>query len=200
MKTCNGIGKRFVLAMIAGFAFSTAVLAQDAIDREDHVLSDGKLDDKDLAAVVAVAQRHLTELTDSVVKNAGTELEEAGIFRPMAFMVMKSDKVQQMRLEEKAEEAPGQVKVLMYRAGLKSIARRGEIHASAIAYPGSVEKDGETIRALVLEHEHRLGISGFKLIPINLENGKASFGKPMSQEKPFQIFYDDKGEGGSSTS
>ena len=54
MKTCNGIGKRFVLAMIAGCAISTASLAQDAIDREDHVLSDGKLDDKDLAAVVAV--------------------------------------------------------------------------------------------------------------------------------------------------
>ncbi len=199
MKTCNGIGKRFVSALILGLAISTAALAQDAIDREDHVLSDGKLDDKDLAAVVAVAQRHLKEMTDAVVKKVGAELEEAGIFRPMAFMVMKSDKVQEMRLEEKAEEAPGQVKVLMYRAGLKSIARRGEIHASVIAYPGSVEKGGETIRALVLEHEHRLGISGFKLIPLNLENGKASFGEPMSQEKPFQIFYDDKGNEESSS-
>ncbi|WP_420388874.1 hypothetical protein [Marinobacter sp.] len=192
MKTCNGIGKRFVLAMIAGFALSTAALAQDAIDREDHVLSDGKLDDKDLAAVVAVAQRHLTELTDSVVKNAGTELEEAGIFRPMAFMVMKSDKVQQMRLEEEAEQAPGNVKVLMYRAGLKAIARRGEIHAAVIAYPGSVEKNGETIRAMALEHEHRLGVSGIKLIPVKLKGGEASFGEPMSQDKPFQIFYDAK--------
>ncbi|MDF0750411.1 hypothetical protein NLU14_09220 [Marinobacter sp. 71-i] len=186
------------MALIVGFAIPAGALAQDAIDREDHVLSDGKLDDKDLAAVVAVAQRHLKEMTDAVIKKAGAELEEAGIFRPMAFMVMKSDKVQQMRLEEKAEKAPGQVKVLMYRAGLKSIARRGEIHASVIAYPGSVEKDGETIRALVLEHEHRLGISGFKLIPLDLKNGKASFGEPMSQEKPFQIFYDDKGESDSS--
>ncbi len=194
MKTCNGIGKRFVLAMIAGFAFSTAVLAQDAIDREDHVLSDGKLDDKDLAAVVAVAQRHLREMTDQVVNQAGDELEEAGIFRPMAFMVMKSDKVQQMRLEEEAEQAPGNVKVLMYRAGLKAIARRGEIHAAVIAYPGSVEKNGETIRAMALEHEHRLGVSGIKLIPVRLEDGEASFGEPMSQDKPFQIFYDAKKE------
>lgn len=191
MKTCNGIGKRFVSALVIGMAISAAAFAQDAIDRKDHVLSDGKLDDKDLAAVVAVAQRHLKEMTDAVVKKAGAELEEAGIFRPMAFMVMKSDKVQEMRLEDKAEEAPGQVKVLMYRAGLKSIARRGEIHSSVIAYPGSVDKNGETIRALVLEHEHRLGVSGFKLIPVKLENGKASFGEPMSQDKPFQIFYDE---------
>ncbi|AHI33090.1 MULTISPECIES: hypothetical protein [Marinobacter] len=194
MKTCNGIGKRFVLAMIAGCAISTAALAQDAIDREDHVLSDGKLDDKDLAAVVAVAQRHLREMTDQVVNQAGDELEEAGIFRPMAFMVMKSDKVQQMRLEEEAEQAPGNVKVLMYRAGLKAIARRGEIHAAVIAYPGSVEKNGETIRAMALEHEHRLGVSGIKLIPVRLEDGEASFGEPMSQDKPFQIFYDAKKE------
>lgn len=194
MKTCNGIGKRFVLAMIAGCAISTAALAQDAIDREDHVLSDGKLDDKDLAAVVAVAQRHLREMTDQVVNQAGDELEEAGIFRPMAFMVMKSDKIQQMRLEEEAEQAPGNVKVLMYRAGLKAIARRGEIHAAVIAYPGSVEKNGETIRAMALEHEHRLGVSGIKLIPVRLEDGEASFGEPMSQDKPFQIFYDAKKE------
>ncbi|MEP1582699.1 MAG: hypothetical protein ABJK18_09150, partial [Marinobacter sp.] len=158
------------------------------------VLSDGKLDDKDLAAVVAVAQRHLREMTDQVVNQAGDELEEAGIFRPMAFMVMKSDKVQQMRLEEEAEQAPGNVKVLMYRAGLKAIARRGEIHAAVIAYPGSVEKNGETIRAMALEHEHRLGVSGIKLIPVRLEDGEASFGEPMSQDKPFQIFYDAKKE------
>lgn len=194
MKTCNGIGKRFVSAFIIGFAISTAALAQDAIDRDDHVLSDGKLDDKDLAAVVAVAQRHLKEMTDAAVKKAGEELEEAGIFRPMAFMVMKSEKVQQMRLGDEAEEAPGQVKVLMYRAGLKSIARRGEIHAVIIAYPGSVEKDGETVRAMALEHEHRLGVSGIKLIPVKLEDGEASFGEPMSQDKPFQIFYDEKEE------
>ncbi len=194
MKTCNGIGKRFVSAFVIGFAISTAALAQDALDRDDHVLSDGKLDDKDLAAVVAVAQRHLKEMTDAAVKKAGEELEEAGIFRPMAFMVMKSEKVQQMRLADDAEEAPGQVKVLMYRAGLKSIARRGEIHAAVIAYPGSVEKDGETIRAMALEHEHRLGVSGIKLIPVKLEDGEASFGEPMSQDKPFQIFYDEKAE------
>jgi len=194
MKTCNGIGKRFVAALIVGFAISTGALAQDAIDREDHVLSDGVLDSKEMSAVVAVAQRHLKELTDAAVKKAGDELEEAGIFRPMAFMVMKSDKVQAMRLEEEAEQAPGNVKVLMYRAGLKAIARRGEIHATVIAYPGSVEKDGETIRAMALEHEHRLGVSGIKLIPVNLEGGEASFGEPMSQGKPFQIFYDPKEE------
>ncbi|MCL7944512.1 hypothetical protein [Marinobacter sp. ATCH36] len=192
MKTCNGIGKRFVSAFIIGCAISTAAFAQDAIDREDHVLADGKLDDKDLAAVVAVAQQHLKEMTDAAVVKAGDELEEAGIFRPMAFMVMKSDRVQQMRLADEAEEAPGQVKVLMYRAGLKSIARRGEIHAAIIAYPGSVEKDGETIRAMALEHEHRLGVSGIKLIPVKLQEGEASFGEPMSQDKPFQIFYDGK--------
>jgi len=197
MKTCNGIGKRIVLAMIAGCAISTAALAQDAIDREDHVLSDGKLDDKDLAAVVAVAQEHLNQMTDAAIKKASAELEEAGIFRPMAFMIMKSDAVQQMRLGEEAEGAPGQIKVVMYRAGLKSIARRGEIHSAIIAYPGNVEKNGENIRVMVLEHEHRLGVSGIKLVPVKLENGESSFGEPMSQEKPFSIFYDGKNDKGS---
>ncbi|KPQ01423.1 hypothetical protein [Marinobacter sp. HL-58] len=194
MKICNGIGKRFVLALVVGFAFSMSAFGQDAIDRDDHVLSDGKLDDKDLAAVVAVAQKHLTKMTDAALKKAGDELEEAGIFRPMAFMVMKSEKVQEMKLGEDADGAPGEIKVLMYRAGLKSIARRKEIHGAVIAYPGSVEKDGENIRALVLEHEHRLGVSGIKLIPVRLDDGEASFGEPMSQDKPFQIFYDEKKE------
>jgi hypothetical protein len=47
---------------------------------------------------------------------------------------------------------------------------------------------------MALEHEHRLGVSGIKLIPVRLEDGEASFGEPMSQDKPFQIFYDAKKE------
>jgi hypothetical protein len=191
MKTCNGIGKRFVLAMIAGFVVSTQAYAQEAIDMEDHVLADGKLDITEVGAVVATAQSHLTQMTEVAVGAVRAELEEAGIFRPMAFMFMKSsEEVKKLTLEDEAEDAPSKLKVLMYRSGLKSLARHGEIHAALTAYPGSLEKDGETIRVMVVEHEHRLGVSGLKLIPLQIGNGEVTFGEPMSQEKSFQIFYD----------
>ncbi|MCR8915878.1 hypothetical protein FDP08_03120 [Marinobacter panjinensis] len=191
MKTCNRIGKRFVSAFIIGFTISTAAFAQDAIQMEDHVLSDGKLDITEVGAVVATAQNHLKKMTEAAVKAAEEELEEAGIFRPMAFMFVKSSgEVRKMKLDGEGEDAPSHIKVLMYRAGLKSLARHGEIHAGLVAYPGSLEKNGETLRTMVVEHEHRLGVSGLKLIPVKLDKGEVTFGEAMSQDKQFQFFYD----------
>lgn len=184
----------FAFVMMIAAAFSGAAMAQDADDYDNHVLSDGKLSEEELATVVALAQKHLKQMTEVSVGSVGEELEASGVFQPMAWMMMKDGEVKKMALSEEAEQAPGEAKVLMYRAGLKSIARRGEIHASLITYPGKIDKNGEQIRIMAIEHEHRLGVSGLKLIPIELEQGTAEFGNAMSQEKPFQIFYDDKNQ------
>ena len=193
------MNKRNLAALIFLMSATFACYGDDPIDREDHVLSDGKLDITEVGAVVATAQNHLKMLTKAAVEGAQKELEEAAIFRPMAFMLMKSSgEVKKMKLGEEGENAPSDIKVVLYRAGLKSLARHGEIHAAAIAYPGTLEKSGETVRIMAVEHEHRLGVSGIKLIPIIQEDGKARFGKPMSQEKPFLIFYDGKEKGGQS--
>ena len=85
----------------------------------------------------------------------------------------------------------------MYRAALKSVARRGKIHAAAILYTGKL-REGSDDEALVVEYEHRLGIAGNKVIPYLIENGKVAYSEPVTSEKPFQIFYDSKAEAESS--
>ncbi|MBS8239025.1 hypothetical protein DYI22_00725 [Marinobacter lipolyticus] len=180
------------MILSSAMVFSFTVYAQDAGDYQDHVLSDGKLSEQELAAVVAVAQKDLKKMTERSVEAVGDEMAASGVFPPMAWMMMRNGEIKAMKLGESGEEAPGNIKVIMYRAGLKSIARRNEIHAALIAYPGQIEKDGEQIRIMAIEHEHRLGVSGLKLIPVTLSAGEPEFGDAMSQEKPFQIFYDEK--------
>ena len=66
-----------------------------------------------------------------------------------------------------------------------------KIDAEIVVYPGTIDQGGRERRVVAVEHEHRLGVSGIKLIPLHLENGNAQFGNPLSQKKPFKIFYDE---------
>src|SRR5699024_9267105 len=91
---------------------------------------------------------------------------------PAAWMLMDDGTtVKRIDIDDQAGNAPAQVRILMYRAALKSIARRGKILAAAILYTGKVSKDSDE-EALVIEHEHRLGISGNKIIPYEVNGGK----------------------------
>jgi hypothetical protein len=47
-------------------------------------------------------------------------------------------------------------------------------------------------RVVAIEHEHRLGVSGIKLVPVTLNSGTAEFRAAVSQDKSFEFFYDGK--------
>lgn len=164
--------------------------AQENKEYADHVLSDGELTKEELAVVLLRAQSDLTTLLEKAVSEVELDLENAGVFSPRAWMLMKDQGLKEVKLAGQAEEAPADIKVHMFRASLKSVARHNQIDAALIVYPGSIDKDGESLHVVAVEHEHRLGVSGIKLIPVTLENGDASFRAPLSQNKAFAIFYD----------
>src|SRR5699024_4811959 len=90
---------------------------------------------------------------------------------PSAWMLLEDGKsTKRISLDEQAADAPAQIRILMYRAALKSVAQRGKIHAAAILYTGRL-KEGSDEQALVIEYEHRLGISGNKVIPYKVTDG-----------------------------
>lgn len=185
----------FVLALM----FGIPVAAQEDKEYEDHILSDGELTNEELAVVVLRAKDDLTSLLEKAVGNVEVEMEETGLFSPRAWMLMKGQGLKEVTLSGQAENAPPDIKVHMFRASLRSVARHNRIDAALIVYPGSIKKDGETQRVVAVEHEHRLGVSGLKLIPLDLKDGEASFGAPISQKKPFAFFYDGKPDSSTAT-
>lgn len=141
-----------------------------------------------------IGQKQIVYLTEKAVNQYESTLLDDKPNMPGAWMLMKDGKtIKHISIDDQAGDAPAQVRILMYRAALKSIARRGEITAAAILYTGKV-KEGSDEEALVIEHEHRLGISGNKVIPYEVKNGKVAYGEAVTSEKPFQMFYDSKSE------
>ncbi len=189
----------FVSFSLNCLLLATASLAQEAAynptdargEYEDHVLSDGQLTGEELAAVVKRAQEDLKSLLNTSISKVKQDLEADGVFSPQAWMLMKDGEIKKLRLGSEAQAAPSDIQVLMYRASLKSVARHGEIHSALIAYPGSIKKDGRKEKIAVIEHEHRLGVAGLKLIPVKMVNGIVQFGAAIPQEKKFAFFYDD---------
>ncbi|OZC37194.1 hypothetical protein B9Q17_03495 [Marinobacter vinifirmus] len=159
---------------------------------EDHVLADGKLTAEELSLVVRQAQGDLKAMTEASIAQVKDELESSGVFEPNAWMLMKNGELKKIQLGEDAKGAPPEIKVLMYRASLKSVARHGRIDAGLVAYPGTIEKNGMKRRVVAIEHEHRLGVSGIKLVPVTLNSGTAEFRAAVSQDKSFEFFYDGK--------
>ncbi|MDN6318627.1 MAG: hypothetical protein L0J77_02590 [Marinobacter sp.] len=179
---------------VLGLMIGVPAAAQEGKEYEDHILSDGKFTNEELAVVILRAKDDLTSLLEKAVAEVKVEMEETGLFSPQAWMLMKNQDLKKVSLSGQAESAPPNIKVHMFRASLRSVARHNRIDAALIVYPGSIKKDGETQRIVAVEHEHRLGVSGLKLIPLDLEDGEASFGEPISQKKPFAFFYEGKPE------
>jgi hypothetical protein len=108
-------------------------------------------------------------------------------------MLMKDgETVKRINIDAQAVGMPAVAQLKMYRAAIKSIAQRGQINAAAILYTGRVSEGNET-EVLVIEHEHRLGVSSNKVIGYEIRNGAISWAEPVSQEKPFEWFYEGKG-------
>lgn len=174
-----------VMAPVVAFAEDKSI--EQMPDR--NALSDGKLDEEEIKKYAAFATAHMQKLTKVAQKEVGEELKQSGIVIPAAWMMMNDGEVKRARLGASGEKAAATMKVLMYRAALKSLARHGKILATAIIYAGNAEDDA-SMRVLAIEHEHRLGLSGIQLVPYRFENGVLSFGDPETQKKPYELFYD----------
>ncbi|MEX2475483.1 hypothetical protein [Marinobacter sp.] len=161
---------------------------------ENSVLSDGMLTKDELARYAVIGQQQLVKLTEKATEEYTRELIDGEPNMPAAWMLLDDgETVKRISIDAQAEQANAQMRILMYRAAIKSIARRGKINAAVILYTGKVE-EGSDAEALVIEHEHRLGISANKVAPFHMDGGEVSFSKAVTKEKPFQMFYDDKGE------
>ncbi len=135
-------------------------LAQPAPDYEDHVLADGELTKEELAIVLLTAEKDLNSLFDEAIANVEKDVEATGVFAPRAWMVMKDKKIKEVTFADEATQAPPEVKLHMIRVSLRSLARHDGIDSALIVYPGTMKKDEESRRVVVVEHEQRLVVSG----------------------------------------
>lgn len=185
-------------SLLSAALLSVALLAPAANAEEPKQAQTGESSDmaikQELTKYAILGQQQLVHLIKEATDAYSDTLTDSKPNMPAAWMLMDDGTtVKRINIDDQASEAPAQVRILMYRAALKSIARRGKILAAAILYTGKVSKDSDE-EALVIEHEHRLGISGNKIIPYEVKEDKISYGAPATSEKPFQIFYDSKEE------
>lgn len=198
MPITRSLSRSLTLALLALLAlpgsYAAAEEAGSPASQPYDPLADGKLTREELAVAAVAGQQQLVKLTEQAVDEYTAGLGAAATPVPAAWMLLEDGKtIKQLNLDGQAVDAPANVKILMYRAALKSIARRGKIHAAVILYTGKVDADSDT-RVLVIEHEHRLGISGNKIVPYQVEAGTVAFGEAVTRDKPFQMFYDDRGD------
>ncbi|WP_309043391.1 hypothetical protein [Marinobacter sediminicola] len=148
----------------------------------------------ELSRYAVLGQQQILNLTEQATDEYTGTLADSEPNMPSAWMLLEDGvTVKRINIDEQAKEAPAQIRILMYRAALKSVARHGKIHGSVILYTGKI-REGSDDEALVIEFEHRLGISGNKVVPYQAENGQVTYGEPVTTEKPFQIFHDSKPE------
>tara|TARA_Y100001973_G_C5165878_1_gene316116 strand:+ start:439 stop:1017 length:579 start_codon:yes stop_codon:yes gene_type:complete len=160
---------------------------------QDGPLSDGKISEDELGVVLVSAQQQLIRLSEAATEEYQSTILDANPNMPAAWMLMKDgETVKRINIDGQAEGIPASARIKMYRAAIKSIAQRGHISAAAILYTGRVNEHSDT-QALVIEHEHRLGVSSNKVIGYEIRNGAISWAEPVSQEKPFEWFYQSKG-------
>lgn len=149
---------------------------------------------KELSKYAVLGQQQILYLTEQATGEYSSTLTDSNPNMPSAWMLLEDGTtIKRIDLDEQAGDAPAQIRILMYRAALKSVARRGKINAAVILYTGKLN-EGSDDEALVVEFEHRLGISGTKIVPYQVENGKVAYSDPVASEKPFQIFYDSKSD------
>ncbi|KPQ30195.1 MAG: hypothetical protein HLUCCX14_03660 [Marinobacter excellens HL-55] len=182
-----------LVASISLFTLGSSYsLAQGLPD--EGPLADGKISEEDVGMLIYNAQQQLIRLSEAATEEYQSSILDASPNMPGAWMLMNDGKtVKRINIAEQAEGVPASVQLKMYRAAIKSIAQRGQINAAAILYTGRVNEHSDS-EVLVIEHEHRLGVSSNKVIGYNVHNGGISWAEPVSQEKPFEWFYQ-RGEG-----
>jgi len=189
-----------IAALGLSFFFSVATsVAQEQQRAPSGAQTKNAIDEnqirKELSSWALVGQQQILYLSGKAIDQYEPTLLDGDPNMPGAWMLMDDGKtVKRISIDDKAGSAPAKIRLLMYRAALKSIARRDKINAAVILYTGKI-KEGSDDEALVVEHEHRLGISANKVIPYRVLGGKVSYSKSATTKKPFQIFYEEMAEG-----
>jgi len=185
------IRKHALAATFTLFALGASVSFAQGLPK-DGQLADGEISKDELAVILATAQQQLIRLSDEATAEYEAVIRDAEPNMPAAWMLMKDgETVKRINMDSQAEGIPAASRIVMYRAALKSVARKGEINAAAILYTGRLNEETDT-EVLVIEHEHRLGVSGNKVIGYEVEGSDISWAEPVTQKKPFQWFYDAK--------
>ena len=183
--------KHALAATFSVFALGASVSLAQGLP-QDGPLADGELSRDEVAVILATAQQQLIRLSDAATSEYETVIHDAEPNMPAAWMLMKDgETVKRINMDSQAQGVPASARIVMYRAALKSVARKGEINAAAILYTGRLNEESDT-EVLVIEHEHRLGVSGNKVIGYDVEGDDISWAEPVTQKKPFEWFYDAK--------
>lgn len=143
-----------------------------------------KLSPKQLAKI---AQQQLEKLTAYAMKQVRPELEKKGTFEPIGAMVYRDGKINQVVI--KSDKVPAVDKIRMYRVALRSLARHNKIDASVVIFSAQLKKNSQA-KAIIMNYEHRFGVSGTRVIGYKFNKGKLELTKPKDMAKPFFVFYD----------
>ena len=155
--------------------------------------ANGSLDKKKLKIpakeMVALARKQLNKLTKYALKQIKPKLSKTGSFEPIGVMLYRSGKVNKLELGGKdSQKVPAELRIRLDSLALRSMARHNTIDASVIIFAAKKNK-GDKRKMIVMNYEHRFGMSGEKVIPYEFDNGKLKLFKPEYFPKPFFIFY-----------
>lgn len=188
------LGKPLLKALLLISFFAVPVASAEQAPSDELSEEQEMAIKRELSKYAVLGQQQILHLTKRATDEYSDALTDSKPNMPSAWMLLDDGTtIKRINLDGQAEGAPAQIRILMYRAALKSVARRGKIHAAVILYTGKLN-EGSDDEALVVEFEHRLGISGTKVVPYQVENGKVAYSDPVANEKPFQIFYDSKSD------
>lgn len=148
----------------------------------------------DLTKVKKVAVEHIESLAKFEQEKIDKLLKEKGAFAPFGAFMLVDERLKELDLgkNEQVLKAPAEIQIAIYRQALRALARHDTLFAGAVFYTTLKDKDPNQ-RLLVMEFEHKLGVSGMRVTPYEIEkDGKVLLGQPKDLKKPFEFFYDDK--------
>lgn len=186
------LGKSLLHALLLSAFFVVPAASAEATPPAELTADEKTAIKLEFSKYAVLGQRQIVYLTKQATEEYADTLTDSNPNMPSAWMLLEDGTtIKRIDIDDEAAGAPAQIRILMYRAALKALARRGKIHATVILYTGKVREDSKD-EALVVEFEHRLGISGNKIVPYQVKSGKVAYSEPVASEKPFQIFYDSK--------
>ncbi len=178
-----------ILVLILGLG-SPALQADSSGDRINP-LEDGRLTREELDIIKKSVAGDLTRLQETLLAAMVKDLEDDGLAAPAAVMMMNDKDIKNVTIPEAEKIGSARVAIEAYRAGLRSVARHGQIMGAVIGYTVEVNGDRDEF-AILTEYEHRLGVSGKRLIPYRVREGQLELGKGQDTGKSFYIFHDEK--------
>jgi len=180
---------RLLLALSLGIGGST--VQADSVTGPINPLADGRLSQEELAIIKKSVAKDLSRLQETLLQAMVTDLGDDGQAAPAAVMMMNDKTIKTVSIPEGETIGSATVAIEAFRAGLRSVARHGQIMGAVIGYTVAVNEADQEY-AILTEYEHKLGVSGKRLIPYRARDGQLELGNGQDMGKPFFIFHDQK--------